>query len=318
MRVLIIALVTALAIALGASLYWGVGQRRELARMSAEADTNRTANGDLEKRLATSDRARLAAESNLQGHRDLNIRRTFPVGGPHAAPEEVARFNAAMDADPVWSPFFRKLEWRRVVSHYNLLLSALNIPPHKLAILEDLLVQRAIETRRISRQLRAPGGQPGTPEAAAGADRTTEDIDVKIETLVGADAARAVREWNSAVFSYGNVPDGPVAQDAVTLGAAGFTVTNDQLVRLALIRYEVHAENPEALPGAGGPKLDPKTGLTGMEERLLARDAEVLSPEEIAVLRSWAVEENQARAALDALRARYHIVPDRTRPPGAP
>jgi hypothetical protein len=45
------------------------------------------------------------------------------------------------------------------------------------------------------------------------------------------------------------------------------------------------------------------------------RDAEVLSPAEVTVLRNWAAEEHKARAALDALRTKYHIVQDRGRLP---
>jgi hypothetical protein len=317
MRALIIGLLAALAVALGASLYWGVRQHRELLRAREETQVSRAANGDLETRLTTSDRARLAAEASLEGQRIQNIRRMFSAGGPDGAPEDVDRFNAAVETDPVWQPFFRKLEWRRVMSRYRILLSAFHFPPDKLATLQDLLVERAIETRRISRRERVEARRPATPDFS-GDDHATDGIDAKIEALIGPDGARAIKEWNSAVYSYGNAPDGPVAQDAVTLADAGFNVTNDQLVRLALIRYEVHSQNPELPPAPGEPKLDPKTGLTPQEEKLLAREGEVLSPEEITVLRNWAAEEHRARAALEALRAKYHIVPERVRPPGAP
>jgi hypothetical protein len=317
MRALIIGLLAALTIALGAALFWGGRLHGQLARMNADAELSRAANGDLETRLTTSDRARMAAEASLEVQRSQNIRRMFSAGDPNGAPEDVDRFNAAVEADPVWGPFFQKLEWRRVMSRYSILLSALKIPPDKLATLQKLLVDRAIETRRISRRQRVAANRPATPDFT-GDDHATGDIDAKIETLIGSSAAQAIKEWNSAVYSYGIAPDGPVAQDAVTLNDAGFTVTNDQLVRLALIRYEVHTQNPEMQPGLGGPPLDPKTGLTSQDEKLLAREAEVLSPDEITVLRNWSAAEHKARAALEALRVKYHIVSDRGRVPGTP
>jgi hypothetical protein len=317
MRALIIGLLAALAIALGAALFWGARLHGELARMNTDAALSRAANGDLESKLTASDKARVAAEASLQVQRDRNIRRMFSAG-PNGVPEDIDRFNTAVDTDPVLGPFFQELERRRVMSRYNILLSALQIPPRKLSAVQDLLVQRAIETRRISRHLRMQPGRPGAADAPAGTDRATEDIDVKIETLVGSDAARAIKEWNSAVYSYGNAPDGQASQDAVTLAEAGFTLTNDQLVRLALIRYEVHTENPDLPPGPGGPRLEAQAGLAPQEEKLLAREAEVLSPAEITVLRNWATEERQARAALEVLREKYHIVADRGRVPVAP
>lgn len=317
MRALTIGILLALAVALGAALVWDARLHRELARMNADAELSRAATGDLETRLSAADKARLAAEASLQGQRDRNIRRMFSAG-PNGAPEDIDRFNAALDSDPVLAPFFHELERRRVMSRYNILLSALQIPPKKRATVQDLLVQRAIETRRISRRQRVQSGRPSAPEPADGTDRATEDIDVKIETLVGADAARAIKEWNSAVYSYGNAPDGQASQDAVTLAEAGFTVTNDQLVQLALIRYEVRTQNPEPPVGPGGPKLEAQNGLAPQEEKLLARESEVLTPAEITVLRTWATEERQARAALEALREKYHITTDRGRVPVAP
>jgi hypothetical protein len=121
-----------------------------------------------------------------------------------------------------------------------------------------------------------------------------------------------LKEWNSAIYSYGNAPNGPVAQDAITLREAGFELSTDQLVQLALIRYEVTVLSPQARSGSGSDRLDPKTGLTRLQEQLFARQAEVLSPAEIAVLRNWEIEEHRARAAVDAIRAKFHIETNQT------
>jgi hypothetical protein len=238
----------------------------------------------------------------------MNPRRIFPEGKPPADLATIDKFNAALDSDPVWGPFYRKLERRRIISRYNILLAALKIPHDKLAPLEDLLVERAISSRRINHQIRDAGGKSSSPESIAAVGHATEDVDARIKMLVGGDAAQSLKEWNSAVYLFGNAPDGAVAQDAVTLSDAGFELSSDQMVKLALIRHEVYVLNPE---GAAGDKGDPKAGLTGSEERLLKREAEVLSPDEIAVLRNWAIEAHQARLALEALRAKYHVESDR-------
>ena len=304
-------LVAVLIVSLGASLFWGVQQNRELARMRLAVAADQQALGDMEGRLRAAERARNAAETNLQGQHEMNPRRIFPDGKPAADPATIDKFNAALDSDPVWGPFYRKLERRRIISRYNILLNALRIPHEKLGPLEDLLVERAISSRRISHQIRNAGGRSSSPESIAAVSQATDDVDARIKALVGGDAAQSLKEWNSAVYLFGNAPDGTVAQDAVTLNDAGFELSSDQLVKLALIRHEVYVLNPEGASAPPGDKVDSKAGLTGLEERLLKREADVLSPEEIAVLRSWAVEAHQARSALEALRAKFHVESDR-------
>ena len=304
-------LFAALSISLGASLFWGVQQRRDLNRAQLAAAADSQAFLDLEDRLRAQEKARIAAEASLQAQAGPNIRRMFPESRSVPAPEVVDKFNAAVDTDPVWEPFFRSLERRRVLSRYNLLLAALAISRDKLAPLEDLLVERAIASRRIVHQLRSAGKKVDSPEAIGAVSQATDEVDARIEKAVGGDVARKLKEWNSAIYSYGNIPDGPVAQDAVTLRDAGYELSTDQLVKLALIRYEVTVLSPEARPGSGGELIDPNTGITLLEMRLFARETGVLSAEEIAVLRNWTAEEHRARAALDALKVRFHIEGDR-------
>jgi hypothetical protein len=304
-------LVAALIVSLSASLFWGVQQRRELASVRLGAAADKQAMVDMEGRLKAAERARNAAEASLQGQHDMDLRRIFSQGKLAADPATIDKFNAALDSDPVWGPFYRKLERRRIISRYNILLTALKIPHDKLAPLEDLLVERAISSRRIAHQIRNAGGNSSSPGSIAAVSHATDDVDARIKALVGGDVAQSLKEWNSAVYLFGNAPDGTVAQDAVTLNDAGFELSSDQLVKLALIRHEVYVLNPEGAPASPVDKVDSKPGLTGQEERLLKREAEVLSPEEIAVLRNWAIEAHQARVALEALRAKYHVESDR-------
>jgi hypothetical protein len=308
MRVPTSLLIAALIVALGASLFWGVQQSRELTRAHLGAASLQQTLVDMDGRLKTADRALNAAEASLQGQHDMNLRRIFPEGRPTADPATIDQFNAALDSDPVWDPFYRKLERRRIISRYNILVTALKIPHDKLVPLEDLLVERAITSRRIAHHIRNSGRNLSSPESIAAVGQATDDVDARINKLVGDNVAKSLKEWNSAVYLFGNAPDGIVAQDAVTLNDAGFELSSDQLVKLALIRHEVYLLHSDV---SSGDKVDAKSGLTAIEETLLKREAEVLSPEEIAVLRDWAIETHHAQAALRVLKAKYHIESDR-------
>jgi hypothetical protein len=300
-------LIAILLATLGASLFWGAQERRELARLQVEEAADREADAELKGRLTLQEDGRLPAETSLQGRSDSEVRRMFPES--HSLPwsASFSQFNSAVDRDPVWAPFYRKLVRRRILARYNLLLSSLKLAPEKLASLEDLLVERSITSRHAVHEMRATDPKLSSPPAMAAIGRATEEVDEKISRLVGADVAKSLREWNGAIYYYGNVPDGLVAQDAVALNDAGFQLSADQLVRLALIRYEVYALAAGFRPGASPDQVDTKTGLTRLETRMLARQAEVLSPDEIAILRDWAIERHRARAAVDALREKFHV-----------
>ena len=248
-------LFAALIVALGGSLFWGVRQHRELLRERRGAADDRQAFVDLEGRLTAAERARLSAEARLEGQVGLDIRRMFPESRSVPESATIDKFNVAVDRDPVWGPFYRKLERRRILSRYNILLAALKIPPEKLAPLQDLLVERAIASRSIVHQLRDSGRKFNSPQVLAAVDRATDEVDARIEKLVGGKKARELKEWNSAIYSYGNAPNGPVAQDAITLSEAGFELSTDQLVQLALIRYEVTVLSPQARSGSGSDRL---------------------------------------------------------------
>ena len=306
MRAPLIVLLAALAATVGVILFWGVQQHRALLTEQVSAAAGRSDADATARALRSSERARLAAETTVQGLHEMNPQRLFTDGHVLASPEVVEKFNAAADADPLWGPFHRKLERRRILARYTILFAALKIAPAAAGPLEDLLVERAIISRRPARRQNGPGA---AAESAGVPAETPASIDAKIVALVGKDVARQVREWNSAIYFYGNAPDGPVGQDAVSLLDAGYTPSTDQLVRLALIRHEVLTLRNDSRGGGGG--VDPNTGLSPLDERLLAREAEVLSPEEVSVLRQWAIEEHKARAALEAVKAAYHIESDR-------
>ena len=311
MRAPLTSLVAALAVAFGVTLYWGVDQHQALVRERASASGARNDLDDVTHRLRSSERALLAAETSIQGLHAMDSQRLFTSGHTVASPETIEQFYAAADADPLWGPFHHKLERRRILARYTILFSALKIPSDSLVPLEELLVERAILNRRASHQQHGADGKLDGPQTSIQSSRI---LDAKIVKLVGDEAARLIREWSSAIYYYGNAPDGSVAQDAVTLMDAGFSLSTDQMVKLALIRHEVLVLHPEPLGDPGAKSVDPTTRLTPVDERLLDREREVLSAKEVSILRDWTSEERKARMALEKIKMTYHIESDRNGP----
>jgi hypothetical protein len=204
------------------------------------------------------------------------------------------RFNAAADRDPILGPHYRNFMRRETLATYEMLLPQLGIPAEKIPALKDLLVERAICGRLTANILREEGHKFNSPEVVAAISRAETDAEAKIKNLVGATAAQKLKEWNLAEYSLGQV-----RQDAVTLSDAGFQLNTGQQVKLAFMQSEIYSRelNPLARSGDAGTKVDPKSGLTQLEEQLFAREAEVLSPPEVAILRDWAIEVHRADAA---------------------
>src|SRR5580658_2936336 len=125
MRVATPLVISVLIVSLGISLFWGMRESRELARVRLRAAAVQQSLDDTERRLRTAERARNAAETSLRGQHEMNPRRIFPEGRPMTEPATIDKFNAALDSDPVWDPFYRKMERRRIISRYNILITAL-------------------------------------------------------------------------------------------------------------------------------------------------------------------------------------------------
>ena len=304
MRAPLASLIAALVLAFGVTVYWGIGQHQALVRERSRVSAAQNDLDSIAHRLRASERALLAAETSIQGLHAMDSQRLFTSDYAVASPETIGQFNAAADADPVWGPFHLRLERRRILARYTILFSALKIPADSLAPLEKLLVERAILRRRAPHSIRS--SEANSDEAQA-IGQSTSVVDAQIAKLVGSEAAQQVREWSSAIYYYGNAPDGSVMQDAVTLRDAGFTLSTDQLVKLALIRHEVLVLHSGSFLGSEGNITLSTTGLTQLDRMLLDREAEVLSPEEILVLRNWVIQEREARAALEKIKMMYHI-----------
>ena len=299
-------LIAGLIVALVATVLWELRQRQDFVQGRGEVEAARETMAQLQDRLSAAEKGREQAELKLSNQINLNVRRILP--GIHPGGDSFDdKFNAVADRDPMWGPYYRKL-WRRMtLPKYEVLFPFLNLPAEKLPPLRDLLVERAICQKLAADHLRELGHKFGSPEVVTAMAQAKDDVEKRIENLVGQDAAEKLNEWEVAAYNFSGHWDGHVGQDAVTLSDAGFHLDKAQLVKLALIQNEVY--NRELNPAAGSEdaanKTDPSTGLTQLDEQLFARESEVLPSSEIAVLRDWKLEEYRAKKALDRLRSSF-------------
>jgi hypothetical protein len=212
----------------------------------------------------------------------------------------VGRLNAAVDHNTIWNAYYRKMRRRMVLRNYAPLLAQLNLPPAKLGALKDLLTERAVCDRFARDRIVQEGYKANSAEVHKEMLRSSEAIEKSIRGLVGAQTTDTLLKWAGAVSYY----NGIVADDATMLEDAGFKLSADDRIKLALIQYESNsAHSTERKESAGMPnRVDTEAKLTSTEEALFDREAKVLSPMEISILRDWAVETHRARVVYDTLR----------------
>ncbi len=169
------------------------------------------------------------------------------------------------------------------------------------------MVERAICRKLAADRVRELGHMFGSPEVVVAMAQAKDEVESKIEKLLGKDAAEKLREWEVAAYNFSGHWDGRVGEYALTLGDSGFNLNNAQLVKLAFLQHEVYSRelNPAARSEDAANKPNPETGLTQPDEQLFAREAEILSPSEIAILRDWKLEEYRAKIALERLRSSF-------------
>lgn len=184
---------------------------------------------------------------------------------------------------------FRLRQLRRIVQErYGELFDRLGLSPATLEQLKRLLVELENAT------IWAP--DPGADGAAtdAASRRTAADIHADIYDLLGYDAYMAFDRYGREL----TLARPLVRRFAIDAADAGHPLSAAQQSALSRIVFEVtdSQTNADAVkPGAHVP--DAATGLTPIDQQLLARAADVLSSNQLDLFRSFRIRERENLAA---------------------
>lgn len=230
---------------------------------------------------------RVAHEKVAQLNRELEVARA-------AAGLESARDRASENPDLV---AFQQRQLRRVMQErYGDLFERLNLPPEKLERFKQLLVEQA-STRSSLRPAASEAANADSPPpdgASAPAPRTPADIETEMRALLG-DAEFEIYQDFGRELTRVRPEVSRFASDAADAGHPLTTVQRTAISRLIFEATDPRL-NPEAeAAGAGDP--DPSTGLAPVDELILTRATEVLSPAQLEVLRNFRIHEREGLAA---------------------
>jgi hypothetical protein len=201
--------------------------------------------------------------------------------------------------DPAYAAAWRQQQLRTILKQYGDDLPALNLSPEKLARLKELMVLE----REIEEDAKDAGHTAGlTGENLKTAVRQARSVvHAEIKALLGDTATEQLAREAMAK------PYKPRIEDtfAIDLKAAGMPLSREQVTSLALgFRDVIQAFEPkERLKDPP----DPRTGLTPVQQALLDRYTQHLTPAQALTTRNYFIEQ-----------ARWDRLNQKSKPDGRP
>jgi len=270
--------------------YLALRQRTEIVRIDLglreedQADKNRLA--DLRRQLAAAQTAQLQAEKQA----------AQPVQPPGADGNvRTVHLSDIAKEHPEYAAIQAHQARRNVVRQYSAGLVSLNLTPDQRAKLTDLLVERNLTTTDAQQAATAAGLAQGSAAYWAAVKQATDVVDQEMTSALGTDGGKLYQKLQTAsnasnqiMFNYA-----PVFDDA----GASLTPQQTQGLEQAFVA----TKNFNDIPAANRQdyfKVDPTTGLSPSDNRLIESAAQVLSPAQLQILKDNQILSNKQQAIM--------------------
>jgi hypothetical protein len=173
-------------------------------------------------------------------------------------------------------------------------LARLNLPPDKLAQLENLLVERTLAASDAATAAHDAGLVEGTAEYYKATANAQKDVETEIDALIGKDQERQL--IGGASYKY------QVDTLEASLAESGAALTPDQQYTLSNLMDGVNrAGAPRGVAAQDYFQADPSSGLSGKDKALLDKAADQFSPEQVEALRNAIISNNRDEQAAQAI-----------------
>jgi hypothetical protein len=274
-------LLAALAV-VSVALGWDVWKlQREVLRLRAESATA-SANSQQQLQHLTQ---KLAAANRTQREADDRLR----ARAGNQAPRSPNAFGLAwqkgwerLQRDPKFLALNHRRSQENIQTNYGDLLASLHLPADKLAKLKTLLADR-MDSVADARAAASDLGLSDPAAVAQAAKQANDEINQEIEALVGDTDYSKLNDFATLQGPLRGVRE----QYLNDLAYAGVPLDSDQAVALARIVREVWdpATNPDSL-AQRSQVIDPETGYTAIDQELINRASNLLSPEQLAIIKA--------------------------------
>ncbi len=188
---------------------------------------------------------------------------------------------------------------RNVERMYGDTLATLNLPADQLAKLKGLLAEKQMSSIDAIQAAEAAGIERGTPEWQDAIKQAAQDTEQQISAIMGPNADNTLAQLQMKV-SFQNQVQNNYAADFANAGAPLSPDQSHALVQ-ALSDANYAGKDTTNRP-ANYNEVDPTTGLTPHDSRIVEAAAQSLSPAQIQVLKTDQME----NAQLSALMRQYN------------
>ena len=256
--------------------------RAELTEKSFHAEQDHRQIADYQKRLTAANDAAKKAEEELVAQ-DHAATASAPTVTRRT---QVINMNDIARDHPEYVELQRKQMRRAMLRLYGDTLSTLNLPPEQLAQLKDLLANRTL----LPGDPRVAGLTQGTPAYNQAARAASQEVNQEIDALIGADNQAKLRDAQIVQMGQSLVANNyaPDFQDA------GVPLSPEQTRSLA----QLLSPGNMAGQSLGSAQPDSTTGLSPRDDALIEQAAQIMSPAQLAILKSDRADQNRMTAIM--------------------
>jgi len=266
-----------------------VGLRRDDADRAARAQAI-----DLQHELTAAKTAQTRAEKQLA---DLKQAGAVPA---KAAPDDADGMKTIHISDiikehPEFAAVWAAQQRRNMLRQYGPALAKLNLPPDQLAKLKDLLVERDMSAMDAQQAAEAAGLKQGSPGWRDAMTQAAAAAEQDITNLMGTNGAQFLQRLQARA-NFENQVENTYSADFADGGAP---LNPEQSAALAQAMADAnYAGRSTADRPANYNLVDPTTGLTPHESRVLQSAAATLTPAQLEIYKADLLQSHQQAAIL--------------------
>jgi len=289
-------LVAALAVVAAGAAFLGVSQQSEIASLRRELHSSVAESGQRTRELQDKLTASASTVASLRVQVKALKAGSAQGGKSGSKGAESDTFKVVHMKDVIRDhPEYAELEDREirhsVMRRYATAIAALDLPADQEIRLRQLLVEKEISAADARRAADQAGVSPDDLNKAMNA--ATKDADQSIVALIGAGG----KDRLEALQDNGNFNS--VNDLTADMAGSGMAASAEQANALALMLYD--AGKADKTPAASNPDyrtVDSSTWLSPLDQQFLTQAATVLTPAQVAILKTFRSEENHRQAIM--------------------
>ncbi len=257
----------------------------------------RTRNSELEHQLAETKAALALSEKQVAKVTADSAAAAAPrpqSEAPKNAPNIIHIGDIIRD-HPEYIALYAKQTRQSINRMYGNGLSALNLPPDQISRLKDLLAERQMNNIDAIAAANAAGLEQGSPAWQDAMKQAAQDTQQQLNAILGSDAEATLARLQARA-NFQTQVDTNYTHEFVDAGAPMSPEQSNALVQ-AMADANYAGKDLSTRP-AGYNDVDPTTGLTPHNIRILDTAAQVLNPAQIEILKSDLADANKMTAIM--------------------